>query len=189
MSTVFETTELVGRLRGHLAERPAPLHAFLRHGAQVEGWFKGEMLCFLEGERAAGRIANVEREAIAPGPRSRRRIDYRVAFRSNGSVVTAWLELDHWLVGRHRQQTFEARSRLQDTGAGGVRHAVERLLEIRGGDKYVLALMTGNPGARDWEAGVGRFNEKFRPLAIEALTRPEDYPQEFFLGLIKAIRR
>lgn len=189
MSTIFETTELVGRLRQHMARRPEPLRAFRRHGAQVEGWFKGEMLCFLDGEREAGRVTAFEREAIAPGPRSRRRIDYRVAFRSNGGVVTAWLELDHWLIGRHKQQTYEARPRLQDAGASGVRHAVERLLEVRGGDKFLLVLMTGNPGEADWTAGIGKFNEKFRPLDIDPLTRTADYPDDFFLGLLKANRR
>lgn len=189
MSTVFETTELVGRLGQYLGERPEPLRAFHRHGAQIEGWFKGELLCFLDRERTAGRVASFEREARAPGARARRRIDYRVAFRTDGSVVSAWLELDHWLIGRHKGTRYDCRGHLQDATTGGVRPGVERLLEVRGGDKYVLVLMTCNPGEADWAAGVRKFNEKFHPLGVDAMTRTDDYPDDFFLGLLKAVRR
>ena len=53
------------------------------------------------------------------------------------------------------------------------------------GSKYMLILATANPGEQDWQAGITRFNTKFSPYYLTSLTKPSDFPQAYFLGLLR----
>jgi hypothetical protein len=62
---------------------------------------------------------------------------------------------------------------------------VEKLKNFKGGEKNLLILMTANPGKKNWADGVRNFNEKFQALHLTPLTEPMEYPEYFFLGLLR----
>ena len=74
------------------------LRCFCDRGVQVEGWFKGEMLAFLERERA-----DFDRE-VKIGP-DRKKIDFQVTLLSE----PARIELKHWLIGNQKGMSYDAR--------------------------------------------------------------------------------
>ena len=70
----------------------------------------------------------------------------------------------------------------------GVRRDVEKLRARAPEDgAWLLLLMTANPGDEDWAAGIAKFNERFG-MRIEAVNRPERFPDEYFLGLARVPR-
>ena len=76
------------------------LECFCQYGVQVEGWLKGELLCFLDSEKAAGRIVNFDREVRLDI--GRKRIDLRLEIPAGRAVLNAWIELKHWLIGSQK---------------------------------------------------------------------------------------
>ncbi len=67
----------------------------------------------------------------------------------------------------------------------GIRHDAEKLSGISDGCKYLLILTTANPGVNDWSAGVKKFNKKFSPIQLKSLTNTSDFPNFYYLGLLK----
>ncbi len=68
---------LIERFKAHLQAREDALRCFCDRGVQVEGWFKGEMLVFLEKEIANDRVQDFDREVrINPDGE---RVDFLVA--------------------------------------------------------------------------------------------------------------
>lgn len=155
------------------------LECFCRHGVQVEGWLKGELLYFLDNEQAAGRIGGVDREATFGT--GRQKIDFYVEM----PTFSMWLETKHWLVGYQKGQKYNASFYFGDPSPVGIRPDVEKLIATDKGHKYLLVLATRNPGRLDWEAGIDRFNQKFSPLRISSLTNPNEFRQSYFLGLLE----
>ena len=57
-----EMKTLVSRLAEYLRRSEQQLRCFHKYESQVEGWFKGELLCFLDREKRAGRLHDFSRE-------------------------------------------------------------------------------------------------------------------------------
>lgn len=171
---------LVHRFREVLGSRPEVLKCFAEQGIQVEGWLKGEILTFLTVEKRAGRIAGFDREALVGN--GRRKADVTVDIQEAAERCRLWIELKHYLVGWQKSILYNAFGYFNDPAAG-IKPDIDKLLAIPSPHRYVLVLMTANPGATDWLAAITRFNQKFQPC-LHALTDPTDFPDDFFLGLI-----
>ena len=178
MHSYTEMTALTNRFRKVLEPRHGPLLCYRKYGVQIEGWLKGELLHFLDGEKSSGRLRDFDRE-VSFG-QGRKRIDIRLKS-ENGEDI--WVELKHWLIGEQKGVRYDSGFYFRDPSSVGIKPDVEKL-QLASGDRYLLILATGNPGARGWTNGVKQFNCKFAPLRISSLTDPRDFPDHYFLGLL-----
>ena len=178
MDSETQMVELVKRFQEVLDARRGILECFCNYGVQLEGWLKGELLYFLDAEKAGGRLYDFDRE-VGFG-QGRKRIDIKITG-ENGLVT--WVELKHWLIGHQKGYKYDAGFYLRDRSWVGIKPDVEKL-KLTSGSKFVLTLATTNPGAKDWFCGVEAFNRKFSPLRISPMTDPADFPSQYFLGLL-----
>lgn len=77
--------QLIDRFKTYLQVRTDALRCFCRWGVQVEGWFKGEMLAFLDQQLRDGIIEELGRE-VRIDPLLRGRIDFMVRFPLKSAV-------------------------------------------------------------------------------------------------------
>ena len=169
---------LVNRFQEVLDTRRDILECFCNYGVQLEGWLKGELIYFLDTEKAGGRLHDFDRE-VSFG-HGRRKIDIKI---TDENALDDWVELKHWLIGFQRGYKYDAGFYLRDSSSVGIKPDVEKL-KLAHGRKYVLTLATANPGAEGWFSGVQQFNRKFAPLRISPMTDPADFPAQYFLGLL-----
>ena len=178
--------DLVFRFKEILDSKEEILNCFCKYGVQVEGWLKGELLYFLDGEKSAERIAHFDREVLIGI--GKRKVDFKVEMSTGSGTLEAWIELKHWLIGDQKGTPYNAQFYFKDPSSVGIKPDVEKLNEIPDGEKFLLILTAKNPGMDDWSTGVDRFNEKFSPLHVESLTTPADFPDFYYLGLLKVAR-
>jgi len=177
-----EMKTLVSRLAEYLRRSEQQLRCFHKYESQVEGWFKGELLCFLDREKRAGRLHDFSRERQVYIDERYILVDISLQF----DVRVSWVELKHW-IGRQNNQQFTPSQyfTIPRERSDSCAYCVERLLKIpEDGDKFMLVLFTDNPSSNVWNSGVEAFNNKFSPLSVRSLTNPSDYPDFFFLGLL-----
>ncbi|MGA9350543.1 MAG: hypothetical protein WBW48_17320 [Anaerolineae bacterium] len=181
-----EMKALVSRLAEYLKMSEQQLWCFHKYESQVEGWFKGEMLCFLEQEKLASRLPDFEREKLVHVGDKRMNVDVVLQLDKSGSTPLSWVELKHWHIGTQNNIYFGSDWYFKTANHSScVKREVEKLLKIpEDGDKFMLVLLTKNPGSGEWNSGVKEFNTKFSPLFVRSLTDPSDYPDFFFLGLL-----
>ncbi len=175
--------DLVSRFKAVLDSREKHLNCFCKYGVQVEGWMKGEFLSLLDDEKAAGSLANFDRE-VSFGV-GKRKVDFKVEVPTGSGALTAWIELKHWLIGYQKGYKYNAQFYFGDPSSVGIKPDVEKLNEIVEGNKFLLILTTANGGMDDWTDGVNRFNRKFSPLHIKSLTIPADFPGFYYLGCLE----
>ena len=174
--------EFVRRLRKYFDMRQAILECFCKHGVQVEGWVKGEMLYFLDSGAVNSRLIKFDREvSIGLG---RKKVDFALTIEKDNGSQRLWIEIKHWLIGYQKGTRWTASSYFVDTSSVGIKPDVEKLTMIPTGEKFLLVLATANPGKTDWSSGIRKFNSKFKPLCIKGLTNPSDFPPSYFLGLL-----
>ncbi len=179
-----EMKALVSRFAEYLRRSEQQLRCFHKYESQVEGWFKGELICFLDQEKLEVRLPNFEREKkLYIGDECNRiQVDMMLQFAQPGGNSVSWVELKHW-IGYQNETPYKPSSYFMTTTC--VKPVVERLLTIPGnGDKFILVPFTPNPDSEDWNSGVDAFNTKFPHLSVRSLTNPGDYPDYFFLGLL-----
>lgn len=175
-----EMKTLVSRFAEYLKKSERQLGCFHKYESQVEGWFKGELLCFLDHEKLEGRLLNFEREKLAYILGKRKSVDIALQFDKSGSRPLSWIELKHW-IGYQNGVYYDCKWYFSHA----IRPDIEKLLTIpEDGDKFVLVAFTPNPGSKDWNSGVEKFNTRFSPLSVHSLTNPDDSPDYFFLGLL-----
>lgn len=175
------------RFKEILNSKKELLDCLCKYEVQVEGWLKGELLCFLDNEKATGRLAGLDREvSLGVG---RKKVDLMVKIQTSSGALEAWIELKHWLIGHQKKIRWKAQSYFGDSSLVGIKLDVEKLSEISRGGKFILILTTANPGMDDWTTGVDKFNRKFSPLHLESLTNPAEFPSSYFLGLLKISKR
>jgi len=174
---------LVSRFAEHLKMFEQQLRCFHKYESQVEGWLKGELLCFLEQEKVAGRLPHFEREKVVRIGDKRMNVDVVLQFDKSRGSPLSFVELKHWHIGTQKNDYYGPQWYFKDPTCA--KRDVEKLLKIPdGGDKFMLVLLTKNPGPEDWSCGVNEFNIKFPRLLVRSLTDPGDYPDFFFLGLL-----
>jgi hypothetical protein len=175
--------ELVVRFKDNLDSKEKLLECFCKYGVQLEGWLKGELLCFLDNEKATRRLADLNREvSLGVG---KKKVDLRIEIPTSSGALEAWIELKHWLIGYQKGSRYNAQFYFKDPSRVGIKTDVTKLSEISSGSKFILILSTANPGVDDWATGVDEFNRKFSPLHLKSLTNPAEFPSYYFLGLLK----
>jgi len=190
-----EMKDLVSRLAKYLEKRSEQqLRCFHKPESQVqvEGWFKGEILYFLDQEKSAGKLPDFKPEEmlyVPVGDECKRiNVDISLQFKSG----SAWVELKHWhSYLTKKPKTYYGCDWYFTTAnhSSCVKPAAEKLLTIREkGNKFMLVLCTDKPSSEGWNFGVKKFNDKFSPLSVCSLTNPGDYPEYFFLGLLRVSR-
>ena len=185
MSTVNYIQEMVTRFRAILDAHDKHLECFCRYGVQVEGWLKGELLYFLDSEKAAGRLVDFEREALCGI--GKKKVDLRLEIiTSTAASNVVWIELKHWLIGYQKGERWQAHNYFGDKDIG-IHSDVEKLSSIIKGDKYELILSTQNPGYEDWSKGVDKFNKKFKPLHVRSCIETSDFPPSYYIGVLEVI--
>ncbi len=185
MSTVNYIQDMVTRFRVILGAHDRHLECFCRYAIQVEGWLKGELLCFLDSEKVAGRLINFDREVQLDV--GRKKIDFHLEIPAGTAILDVWIELKHWLIGYQKGYKLNAQFYFSDPTSVGIKPDVEKLAKIKEGSKYLLILTTVNPGEKEWLDGVIGFNKKYPSLLLKSLTNPADFPQSYFLGLLEAV--
>lgn len=182
-ATDGQVKDIVLRFKQVLDEHEEQLRCFCTYGVQLEGWLKGELLFFLDHEKAARKIAHFDRE-VRPVD-SRQRVDIYLQLNQDLHASNVWIELKHWLIGYQKGSKYDTIFYFGDSSSVGIKPDVEKLSKILCDGKYMLILTTANPGEDEWIRGIAKFNERFFPLAIESLTSPMDFPDAYFLGLMQ----
>jgi hypothetical protein len=94
-----------------------------------------------------------------------------------------WIELKHWLIGKQKAYSYNPNTYFGDPTSVGITKDVDKLNSLTG-QRWMLLLLTANPGANGWTTGVEKFNGKFAPRWIESRTQPDAFPSTYFLGLL-----
>lgn len=176
-----EMKALVSRFAEYLRRSERQLQCFHQYESQVEGWFKGELICFLDREKLEGRLHNFEPEKSGDDE-SRKRTDIVLQFDKSSPI--SWVELKH-CIGYYKNRRCDSSSYFRVDNYSCIKRDVEKLLtRPEDDDKFMLVPFTPNPGSEDWSSGVDAFNNKFSSLSVHSLTNPGDYPDYFFLGLL-----
>jgi len=178
-----EMKTLVSRLAEYLRRSEQQLKSFHKYESQVEGWFKGELFCFLDREKRTGRLHGFEKERqVYYNDTQFILVDIVLQFDEPDNNPVSWVELKHW-IGYQNETPYNPSSYFMTTTC--VKPVVERLLTIpENSDKFMLVPFTPNPGSKGWNSGVEAFNTRFTSLSVCSLTNPDDYPEYFFLGLL-----
>jgi hypothetical protein len=161
------------------------LKSFCAYGIQAEGWFKGELLTFLDSWKARREIANFDRE-VNLAIDQRKKVDFRIDLSIGGQTIPLWIELKHWLIGRQKGVRYNAAFYFADPTSIGISHDVKKLADISDGGRYLFILSTANPGHDAWEQGLLKFNQKFAPLSLKNVHQEIQYPESYFLGIVRA---
>lgn len=161
------------------------LEHFCDHGVQLEGWLKGEFLCFLEDYKSMVGMVNFDREVRFGG--SKRKIDFCLEIPAAILSSYVWIELKHWLIGTQKRYKLNPNFYFTDSSSVGIKPDVDKLMSIKEGDRYLLILCTANPGTEDWVRGVTKFNDKFTNSRIKPLTDPAEFPPYYFLGVLQVL--
>jgi hypothetical protein len=170
---------LFPHVRHHFDSLLDRLLCFKQQEVQVEGWFKGELLFLLSRLKDEGLISGFGREA--GGAQGRSRVDVSVVL----DDVTHWIELKHWLVGVQRGALLDPPFYFGDPTAVGIVKDVDKLIDlVPQAPKWLLILLTGNPGPELWEKGLARFHRKFTPRRLMPLSDPQQFPVAYFLALL-----
>ena len=183
MSTADFLQRTVTQFRAVLDEHDKHMKCFDEHAVQVEGWLKGELLPFFDREVGERRLVDFDVEVNC----GHGRVDYLLTVPDGLTPVKVWVELKHFQIGWQGTDRWIASNYFTDKSIG-IYGDVVKLTKIASDDKYILILATKNPEYEkngDWSQGVDKFNQKFAPLQIKSLTNPSDFPQSYFVGLLK----
>lgn len=157
------------------------LECFCKYGVQIEGWFKGEFLSFLDGQKnQENKISDFDREV--PIGIGRRKVDFKV---KPTTETLCWIELKHWLIGKQRDIEYNAKFYFGDPTSVGIVRDADKLSQLSNGDKFILIFATKNPGEKDWQNGLELFQKKFSAYSIKSLTNPDNFPDFYYIGLLK----
>lgn len=171
--------DFVTSFRQVLDAHESHLKSFCSHGVQVEGWLKGELLGFLEQQK----VRFSREEKISND--KRKKVDFKIELTTETGIEYAWIELKHWLIGYQKGIMYDASFYFGDPTSVGIIEDAKKLTKVPDEGKYILILTTANPGGAKWQKGMAKFNEKFTPINIKALTQPEDFPEHYCVGLLK----
>ncbi len=176
---------LVDELRQAFDARKTFFACLYQHETQVESWLKAELLHHLNG---ATNIRALEREKrVSVG--EKKKVDLYWEDSSNESSTPIWLELKHWHIGYQRGQLWNTKSYFVSKESWGIRPDVRKLLAISGGHKYVFVLATANPTNAEWRHGFSQLQALEQDANCTDLTCCDDFPREFFLGLVRVDRK
>ena len=174
-----DMNRLIGTFVAHFDQLRDRMACFHKYGVQVEGWFKGELLLILYKQVINGTIQSFDREVNIEGSRSK--VDLKVTI----DDCAHWIELKHWLIGEQHGTSYSPSFYFGDPQ--GLLKDVDKLCSIRGEDKrWLLLLLTKNPGVAAWESGLGKFANKFS-YTLKPYTDPRKFDKLYFLSLLQVV--
>ena len=177
--------ELISAFKKDLDSKHEQLNCFCKHGVQLEGWLKGELIYFLEKQKKCGRIEGFEREVTPHGyGHGRRKVDIKVELRLESEIFIVWVELKYWLIGEQKGTPYKPKFYFNERGSIGIKPDIEKLILIENDFKFLLILSVKNPKIEDWDEGVKVFNDKFPNYNLKSLTDPNVYEDSYYLGLL-----
>jgi len=174
---------LVDELKKHCYRGKSRIQAFIKYNRQVEGWFKGELLKIAADLQNKSVVTEFHPDfRIAPN-RGKQNID--LYFKLGGKSVV-WIELKHWYLGRYQSGgAWTAEQYLTQKTSGTPYNVISKLPKDWSEPTYMLIVTTPRPHKLDyWDRGISRLIKTYPGRSIRCLTRLEDYPEYFFLGLI-----
>ncbi|MHA1368549.1 MAG: hypothetical protein ACTSWN_06015 [Promethearchaeota archaeon] len=159
------------------------LRCFEKYQYQSEGWFKAELISYLDLLVNGRIIESFEREVKLKDEANARKVDIKINFSPDEKV---WIELKHWYNGEQgeRRDKWYPEKYFKDKTIGPF-NDVEKLNEINGKYRFLVIFNTPNISEMEWNAGIKAFNEKFCQHLIKSISYPEDFPKSFFIGIIK----
>ena len=173
---------LVAELDRHCERGLDRINAFVRFNRQVEGWFKGELLMIAADMVRNGLVADFTPDCRM-GSASKVNIDLRFML-TNGRAV--WIELKHWYIGRYPSGgVWNATTYCTQTTSAAPSNFLAKLPAEWPDPTYLLAVATPKPNEADWQMGVQRLKARQPHRRFGALTKPSDFPSEYFLALLR----
>lgn len=166
--------ELLPSLTQHFEMTQDRFRCFTQLGFQSEGWFKGELVTLFNQLQNEGIIQELDREVKV----EKGRVDVRI--RLNNTYH--WIELKHWLIGNQKGVSYNPYFYFSDSTVG-ITHDIDKLNTLTD-HRWMLLLLTANPGTQAWEIGIEKFNNKFTPRRVTSRTQPDTFPSTYFLGLL-----
>jgi len=94
------------RFRKVLDSKQKQLECFCKYGVQIEGWLKGELLCFLDKEKIIGTLVDFDREVLMGI--GKKKVDFKVKISTSSGEIETWIELKHWLIGYQKGTKYNA---------------------------------------------------------------------------------
>jgi hypothetical protein len=167
--------QILKRVRQRFRKMEDRFDCFSRHELQVEGWLLGELITLLDKMQKKREIIGFDREITTVG---NKRIDLAIDHKD----ARIWIELKHWLIGEQSGENWLPKDYVRELS-----HEFEKLEEARAGENgWIVVLCTRNPGQRAWEEGIRKFNDEFKPWALEAIDNPNDFSKKWYFGALKA---
>lgn len=174
---------LVRRLGAECENGMERIQAFTRYSRQVEGWFKGELLRIAAEMEDGGQVAEFQPDCRFDPASSKRNIDLRFTLASGSSI---WIELKHWYLGRYPLGgNWKATTYFTQSTSATPNNFISKLPTGWADPTYMLIATTPTPSPDDWYTGLDRLCERHGERGIVSLTKPEKFPEEFYLALLK----
>lgn len=167
--------ELLPAMKQYFDRMQNRFSCFCHLGFQSEGWFKGELLTFFSELQQGAVIQELNREVTV----GTNRVDIRIRL----NETYHWIELKHWLIGKQKGTHYNPGFYFGDPTSVGITKDIDKLCTLMG-CRWMLILLTANPGRDEWLSGVEKFNRKFAPRQLESRTQPDRFPSAYFLGLL-----
>jgi len=162
-------------LRSHLHGHLDRLDCFNHYEFQAEGWLKAEWLAVLYNLKRLGHINNFDREVII-SPKDKRKIDLAIDLNDGRH----WIELKHWILKQKSKiwRPIEYIYALEDE--------CEKFEALGASQRaWMAVLYTTNPGTKDWEVAIKKFNKDCAPWCLLSVYKPKYYPKNYFFGIIQ----
>ena len=174
---------LVERLRRRCERGSSRINAFVKYSRQMEGWFKGEILAIASDMERKGQVQRFAPDRRFDPAASKRNIDLYFEIESSTQI---WIELKHWYIGTYNTgHTVNALHYFKDTTSATIPNFVAKLPADWLLPIYMLIVTTPNLGRSDWHAGIEHLRKSGHKRRFTPLTDPNDFPDSYFLGLLK----
>jgi hypothetical protein len=179
--------QLIPEINAHFNGLKERLECMETLGFQGEGWFKVELLTLLRRLKQEQKISHFDREiplelVSLQGNTIRKRIDLVI----DKDGQRHWIEIKQWLIGAQHRVSYSPTSYFNDPTSVGIIQDVEKLSATPLPDqRWLMILLTKNPGTNAWDIGLEKFSKKFLPYNLLSLTSPTNYPDYYFLGVLQ----
>lgn len=166
--------EVFEEMKKHILSHSDRLECFREYEFQSEGWVKTELLMLLDDLYRKGHIGKPDREVKAKGFS---KIDLLI----NTNNEKHWVELKHYYVGNQKGKRWRVIDFIDDLESECAKFKAVGA----GGNAWIFALCTVNPGNDGWQSSINRFNNVNKPVHLVSKTNPTDFPKNYFIGVLK----
>lgn len=196
MTTILEKLLTEG-FRKELDQKKDILGIFPKYGFGSEGWYKTELIHFLDNTDELG--YELYQEVRVPLNEKKCIVDIVLVPNTSDPSQLVFIELKHWGANEFMQRTKTFQNRQVEIGneskwtvrkclsaskISGLQRMVDLKQELGEAEVYLSILFTEKPSEHEWNKGLQYLEEKF-PGHFLPLTNPSTYPEEYFIALLK----